>query len=56
VIPGRQAVVVDTNVFGAALARRRSPLVSSYAPHLTGRVLADDHQANDLWIATTAVR
>jgi predicted nucleic acid-binding protein len=32
-------VVVDTNVFGAVLARGHSPLVELYAPHLTGRVL-----------------
>jgi predicted nucleic acid-binding protein len=38
-IPQQRAVVVDTNVFGAALTRRHSPLVELYAPHLTGRVL-----------------
>lgn len=37
--PGRQAVVVDTNVFGAPLVRRRASLVGLYAPHLVGRVL-----------------
>jgi tRNA(fMet)-specific endonuclease VapC len=114
---GRQAVVVDTNVFGASLTRRNAPLVGLYASHLVGRVLilaaqtvaelrygalladwgpsrqgalerrmaqarvapvddelvsevarvrvacrrighalADDHHANDLWIAAAALR
>ena len=36
----RDPVVVDTNVFGAELGRRRrSPLVDLYRPHLLGRVL-----------------
>jgi predicted nucleic acid-binding protein len=35
----RQAVVVDTNVFGAALTRRGAALQRLYAPHLAGRVL-----------------
>ena len=36
----RDPVVVDTNVFGAELGRRRrSPLVDLYRPHLIGRVL-----------------
>lgn len=38
-IPGRQAVVVDTNVFGAPLTRRHGTLVTLYAPHLVGRLL-----------------
>jgi predicted nucleic acid-binding protein len=35
----REAVVVDTNVFGAALTRRGASLQRLYAPHLAGRVL-----------------
>ena len=36
----RDPVLVDTNVFGAELGRRRrSPLVDLYRPHLLGRVL-----------------
>lgn len=38
-IPDREAVVVDTNVFGAALTRRQAPLVGLYARQLTGRLL-----------------
>lgn len=38
-IPDREAVVVDTNVFGAALTRRQAPLVGLYASHLSGRLL-----------------
>lgn len=38
-ISARHAVVVDTNVFGAALARRRSELVDLYGPYLIGRLL-----------------
>jgi tRNA(fMet)-specific endonuclease VapC len=38
-IPDREAVVVDTNVFGAALTRRQAPLVGLYARHLSDRLL-----------------
>lgn len=38
-MPDRQAVVVDTNVFGAPLTRRQGHLVGLYAPHLVGRLL-----------------
>jgi len=37
--PDRRAVVVDTNVFGAPLARRNTALVQLYAPHLVRRLL-----------------
>ena len=33
-MPERQAVVVDTNVFGAALTRRGAALANRYAAHL----------------------
>ena len=31
--------MVDTNVFGAPLARRNTALIEQYAPHLVGRLL-----------------
>jgi len=34
----RQAVVVDTNVFGAALTRRGARVARLYAPHVVGRI------------------